>query len=88
MTQERDVGGLKCSEVLAHLSEFVDGELDQATLALVGLHLAGCTNCEQFGGKFAKMVGEFRRQLGVPQPAPVSVQDALYEVLGLSDGRG
>jgi hypothetical protein len=83
MTEECNVGGLKCSEVLEHLSEFVDGELDEATVNRVRLHLAGCANCEQFGGRFAKMVSEFRRQLGVAQPAPEGVQAALYEALGI-----
>lgn len=62
--EEREVGGLRCGEVLERLGDFVDGELSAAEVAKVHAHLAGCDVCERFGGEFARTVGGLRRALG------------------------
>ena len=63
---ERTVAGLRCSEVLARLSDYIDGELDVAEVKNVEEHLLGCPNCERFGKNFGSMVVS-------PEPAhPVS----------------
>ena len=54
--KERDVAGMRCSEVLALLSEYVDGELDSAVVERIEAHLRGCPNCEQFGKNFGSMI--------------------------------
>jgi RNA polymerase sigma-70 factor (ECF subfamily) len=61
---EREVGGLRCSEVLARLSDYVDGELPGAERAAVEAHLRGCSVCERFGGRFAEMLRATREALG------------------------
>jgi anti-sigma factor RsiW len=61
MAENRLVGGLRCFEVLALLSEYVDGELDAATLSKVQAHLAGCDACTKFGGEFSAVVGALQR---------------------------
>jgi anti-sigma factor (TIGR02949 family) len=48
----REVGGLRCDEVLARLSAYVDGELDGPDRAQVRTHLAGCPECARFGAGF------------------------------------
>lgn len=63
MPIEREVAGLRCSEVLARLSAYVDGELAEVERAQVEAHVAGCTWCEHFGGEFAGMVGQVRRTM-------------------------
>lgn len=72
---EREVGGLRCREVLARLSDYVDGDLSAAERAPVEAHLRGCSVCERFGGRFAAMLRTTRDALGAPPP----LDDALLE---------
>ena len=57
---ERTVAGLRCSEVLARLSDYIDGELEVAEVKDVEEHLLGCPNCERFGKNFGSMVVSLR----------------------------
>lgn len=57
---ERTVAGLRCSEVLARLSDYIDGELDAADVKDIEEHLLGCPNCERFGKNFGSMVVALR----------------------------
>ena len=57
---ERTVAGLRCSEVLARLSDYIDGELDAAEVKDVEEHLLACPNCERFGKNFGSMVVSLR----------------------------
>lgn len=78
MAENRNVGGLWCTEVLAHLSEYVDGELDAALVARVEAHLAGCDACTRFGGEFGALVAALRRRVVGELPASaVARLDAL-----------
>lgn len=54
----REIAGLRCTDVLEHLRAYIDGDLDSATRARVDEHLAGCTWCSQFGGRYAELVGD------------------------------
>ncbi len=60
--KEREVGGMRCSEVLALLSEYVDGDLDSVAVGRIEAHLTGCPNCERFGRNFGSMVIMLRKQ--------------------------
>ena len=71
---ERTVAGLRCSEVLARLSDYIDGELDAAEVKDVEEHLLGCPNCERFGKNFGSMVVSLRS-------APESAQPVDSELL-------
>ena len=61
---EREVGGLRCSEVLARLGDYVDHELSDHERAAVEVHLRGCSVCERFGGRFAGLLRVTRDTLG------------------------
>lgn len=75
VVNEREVGGLTCGEVLARLGDYVDGELDASSVVRVETHLAGCTVCERFGGRYAHVVHGARTRLGA-EPA---VDAATFE---------
>jgi anti-sigma factor RsiW len=62
LDKERNVAGVWCSEVLAQLSAFVDGDLPPDVEARLRAHVAGCDVCERFGGVFASLVTSLRRQ--------------------------
>ena len=77
MTSERTVGGIRCFEVLERLSDYIDGELDEATRGRVEAHLAQCDWCARFGGDVASTVNALRETLGAPAPMPPASRDAL-----------
>jgi len=58
---ESAVAGLRCSEVLAQLSDYLDGELGVSEVKRIEKHLLGCPNCERFGDNFGSMVVSLRR---------------------------
>lgn len=58
--KDKTVGGLRCSQVLAVLSEYLDGELDSTMVKAIEKHLLGCANCERFGKSFGTMVVSLR----------------------------
>jgi anti-sigma factor RsiW len=78
---DRLVGTLRCAEVLARLSAFVDGELPAEEVDRIRGHLAGCDWCERFGGGFAGVLAALRRELGRPDPVPDEVAGRLAERL-------
>lgn len=63
----RMIGGVTCSEVLALLSAYLDGELEGEELAAVETHARGCDNCGRFGGRFAEAITALRHS--APEPA-------------------
>lgn len=78
---DRDVAGIRCREVLAHLSDYLDGELDDDTRARIEEHLHGCDWCERFGGSFGEVVAALRRQMGAAPELDADVQARLRERL-------
>lgn len=78
MAREREVAGLRCSEVLARLSDLVDGAVPPETAERIAQHLAGCNWCERFGGRFSAIVASLREQLREAEPPdPELVQRVL-----------
>ncbi len=76
MSMERDVGGMKCGEVLAALPDFLLGVLEPAEIARLQRHLAGCHVCESFGSIYADAVAALRALAG-PAPLEEDVRDRL-----------
>jgi anti-sigma factor RsiW len=64
---ERIVAGLRCSEVLAQLSDYIDGELGTSEVEPIEEHLLGCPDCERFGKNFGSMVVSLRRKPDTPE---------------------
>lgn len=71
--EEHVVAGMTCGQVLAVLSDFLDGDLDEAKRQQVTEHLRGCDWCERFGGRFSAIIGSLRRELAEPPPLNAEV---------------
>ncbi len=69
MAENRDVGGLFCFEVLAQLSDYVDGELGAEARAKIDGHLQGCDACAQFGGEFGAVVKALQQKVRGEEPS-------------------
>jgi anti-sigma factor RsiW len=83
--KEGRVSGLLCSEVLALLSDYVDGELDSVAVENVESHLLGCPNCERFGRNFGSMVVSLRGEVARSQGMQLDVMARLLARLRESD---
>lgn len=78
MAENQYVGGLFCFEVLAKLSDFVDGELEEGEREKIERHLAGCDACTRFGGEFGAVVRALREKVQADeQPSEASLQRLL-----------
>ena len=62
MAIEREVGGMRCGEVLGVLSEYLDGDLAAERRAQLEAHLQGCDVCRRFGGAFATSIEALRQE--------------------------
>jgi anti-sigma factor RsiW len=74
---ERIVAGLWCREVLADLSEFLDGGLAAGRRAQIEAHVRECVTCERFGGRFSEAVRLLRRHLAEPAPLAADAAERL-----------
>lgn len=81
MAHDREVGGIRCLEVLALLSDYLDGEVDAPTRQIIEAHLRGCDWCEKFGGGFTEVVRNLRRQLAQPDALSDDVAGRLADRL-------
>jgi len=77
MAHDRLVAGIRCFEVLALLSEYLDGELTPPVKARVDAHLAGCSWCAHFGGEVGDTIRQLHATLEVPEPVPEDVSARL-----------
>ncbi|MCA2982336.1 MAG: anti-sigma factor family protein [Gemmatimonas sp.] len=57
------VAGVRCRDVLADLSDFLDGALGAPRVAELQGHLAACSNCARFGGHIARTLTALRRAM-------------------------
>lgn len=81
MRDEREAGGIRCGEVLASLSEYLDGSLDAERMARIEAHLRECDLCERFGGTFARTIQGIREILAQPEALDDTVRARLRERL-------
>jgi anti-sigma factor RsiW len=80
---DRMVAGLRCRDVLARLSEYLDHDLSPSDLARIEQHVRGCDHCERFGGRFAATVTALKRELGQPAALGVDVAARLRAALAV-----
>ncbi len=60
MAHDREIAGIRCSEVLGKLEEFVAGELAPDAADQIVCHLKGCDWCERFGGEYVGLIKTLR----------------------------
>lgn len=70
---EREVAGLTCGQVMAVLSDVVDGAIAPALGARVEAHVAACGRCARFGQQFVTLIEAMRRQLAPADEVPADV---------------
>lgn len=67
------MAGLTCSQVMAVLSEVVDGAIAPELGAQVEAHVAGCGHCARFGREFVTLLEAMRRQLARADDVPADL---------------
>ena len=78
---DRTVAGIRCTEVLDDLSDYLDGELPAGRVEKIEAHLRGCDWCERFGGDFSDAIAALRERLGPPPEPPADLRARLMERL-------
>ena len=86
-TPDRMVAGLRCREVLAELSDLLDGLLPPPRVAAIRAHLAGCRACDRFGRDVAGVLAAVRAGLAEPPALDPAVERRLRARLA-AEGRG
>lgn len=81
MKGERLVAGLRCGEVLADLSEYLDGALAARRRGELEAHLRGCDVCERFGSDFSADLRALRARLAAPEPLDAGLSARLRKRL-------
>lgn len=79
---ERTVAGLTCSDVLADLSRYLDGELAPERRTQIENHVSECGDCAAFGQAFGGMIAAVRARLREPEPVPAEIAERLRTALG------
>ena len=70
-----------CQEILDHISDYLDGELEAALCAELEAHLIGCHNCRVLVDTVRKTITLYHAQ--PPAELPSDVETRLYKVLKL-----
>lgn len=73
----------ECRELLGKLSDYVDGELEDALCAELETHLEGCHNCRVMVDTLRKTITLYQGQGSAGLPP--DVEERLYKVLKLED---
>ena len=68
-----------CQDILNHISDYVDGELEAALCAELEAHLAGCRNCRVMVDTVRKTITLYHSQ--APAELPSGVEERLHKVL-------
>lgn len=77
---ERTVAGIRCREVLADLSAYLDGELADDKRTRIEAHVTGCDACTQMGAEVGALIVALRERVGaaaMPEDAAARLDDAM-----------
>ncbi len=70
---------MKCEQLLALLSEYVDGTVDPGICEEFEQHMAGCNPCQVVVDNIRKTITLYRD--GKPYPLPVQFRHRLHDTL-------
>lgn len=70
---------MKCDDLLALLSEYVDGQIDPSVCAELERHLAGCNPCQVVVDNLRRTITLYRA--GQPYELPVEFRSRLHAAL-------
>lgn len=73
-----------CQEVLASLSDYVDGSLSKALCEELERHLSECENCRVVVNTTRKTI-ELYKEVDQAGPLPKDVRERLFKRLDLND---
>jgi anti-sigma factor RsiW len=80
---ERIVAGLHCGEVLADLTEHLDGRLSPQRTFRIAEHLHGCDDCQRLAEEISAVVNALR---ALPEePLPAEIETRLLASLGSAE---
>lgn len=85
MAHDREVAGIRCTQVLAGLSDYLDGELEPEVVEQVQAHLRGCDWCERFGAQMSSVVKQLRSELSPAEAIGEDVEARLMARLARED---
>jgi anti-sigma factor (TIGR02949 family) len=71
-----------CHDLLASLSEYIDGSLDESLCAEIDRHIADCEDCRIVVDTLRKTIYLYRMTAQDP-PVPYEVRERLYHHLDL-----
>jgi predicted anti-sigma-YlaC factor YlaD len=74
----------KCHELLASLSDYVDGVLEEQLCLEIDRHMASCENCRIVVDTLRKTISLYRTTTKPPE-VPTEVRERLYRRLNLED---
>ncbi len=81
------VAGIRCRDVLADLSGYLDGELQASRIAQLQAHLNGCDRCARFGGAVAEVLAQLRSAFTVPAALQDVTATRLHARVAEATGR-
>jgi predicted anti-sigma-YlaC factor YlaD len=73
-----------CRQLLNSLSDYIDGDLQQALCETIDAHMADCENCRIVVDTLRKTVYLYQTSTDVPE-MPTDVKERLYRRLDLSE---
>lgn len=72
---------MKCTEMLAELSDYIDGELEERLCAEIEAHMRNCPDCQVMVDTLRKTIVLYRTHGQVEMPS--EVRQRLYAILDL-----
>ncbi len=71
---------LSCKEVLAHLADFIDGELEAELATQINEHIMKCPFCQQMKKSYEKTIDLFKKasQFDPPEELVEKIRNRLF----------